>query len=254
MDKLPFIGVTSVERPHFDGWFDNHHVYDCRSDASIAVSLSKGVPFILPVINDPLCIDTYIDTIDGLFITGGYDVFPGFYNEDTHVGNGNFYPKTDEFDMALLKAAMAKKMPILCVCRGMQIANVTYGGTLYQDIYTEKENVTVKHTCKESGDTLVHRLIIDDKDSLFCKATGSSENISVNSIHHQAIKDLAPTFKVVARSSDDIIEVIELKENSNQFFLGVQFHPEILAVNNHQNMKNIFDTFVRACKDYKENK
>jgi|GEM_PF-79186 len=251
---FPIIGVTSVERGNYDGWFESFHVYDCRADACQAIALADGVPMILPVINNSLSIEAYIETIDGLFLTGGYDVFPGFYNEDTLIGNGNFYPKTDIFDITMIKAAYKKKMPILCVCRGLQVANVTFGGKLYQDIFNEKEDVKVKHNSKEVGDLLVHKITVEEPHSLFSSITGYTKDLLVNSIHHQAIKDLAPIFKVVAKSDDDIIEVIELKDNPDQWFLGVQFHPEILANRGHDKMRDIFDAFVKASTQYRNSK
>lgn len=249
----PIVGVSSTEKGNFAGWFETFHLHETRADASYAVSFAGGNPIIIPAMLDSTNISQTLDLIDGLFITGGYDVVPRLYGEDLHRNSGNFYPMTDRYDILLLKEAFKRKMPVLCVCRGVQIANVAYKGTLYQDIFSEKENVFIKHSAPELGNMFVHKVNIEDTDSLFTKITNIRTDLEVNSIHHQAIKELAPIFKVVGRSNDDIIEIIELKDGGH-FFLGLQFHPEILATRGHVKMEKIFKAFVTACDQYKQTK
>ncbi|MDF9866460.1 putative glutamine amidotransferase [Bacilli bacterium PM5-3] len=240
--KNPIIGITSNEQANFDGWFIEHYINYVKSEAIKVVDKAGGVPLIIPVLSDSNHIDRYLDLIDGLIITGGHDVYPLLYEDDMQVDCGNIHPKTDFFDIYLVKEAMKRKIPTIVICRGLQVTNVAFKGTLIQDVNKEK-NSTIKHHAPEEGNLNVHAINILDNNSLFSKLTGYKDKMYVNSIHHQAIGELAPIFKVVAKANDEIIEIVELKD-SDQFFIGMQFHPEILGANGNAQMMRLFKGMV----------
>lgn len=236
--KKPIIGVSSNEEANFDGWFEAHRICYTKSETIDVIEKVGGMPLIIPILEDKESINNYLDLVDALIITGGHDVHPMFYHEDMQEKCNNTYPRTDLFDWYLARLAIERKIPLIVMCRGLQITNVAHGGTLYQDINSEL-NTNIKHHAPLEGDQRVHKITIKDADSLFSKLTGITDKINVNSIHHQAIKDLAPIFKVVATANDGIIELVELKDG-NQFFLGFQFHPEILSSSGDKLMLKIF--------------
>ncbi|MDR1781425.1 MAG: gamma-glutamyl-gamma-aminobutyrate hydrolase family protein [Bacilli bacterium] len=242
----PIIGISSNTKSDFDGWFTTHVITYVKSEAIESVIKAGGEPLIIPVTDNQELIDNYLDKIDGLIITGGHDVYPLLY--DDYVSNecGELYPKTDYYDIGLIRKAIANKIPTIVICRGVQITNVAFGGKLYQDLHNEI-NTDIKHHAPKEGNINVHGLNIIDEESLFCELTGLKERIYVNSIHHQGIKELADIFKPVAKSDDGVIEIIELKD-SKQFFVGTQFHPEILASLGNKPMLRLFKGMIAYIK------
>ncbi|MDL2211670.1 gamma-glutamyl-gamma-aminobutyrate hydrolase family protein [Erysipelotrichaceae bacterium OttesenSCG-928-M19] len=251
--KKPVIGISSNEQANFDGWFIEHYINYTKSETIKVIDDVEALPIIIPVLENNKCIDSYLDMIDGLIVTGGHDVYPLLYTDNMMNECGDVYPKTDFFDINLIKAALARKIPTIVICRGVQIANVAYKGTLYQDVQTELKT-EIKHHAPNEGNINVHSIKIIDEDSLFSRLTGLKEQVFVNSIHHQAIKELAPIFKVVAQAEDGVIEIIELKD-SKQFFIGTQFHPEILGSVGNENMMKLFrgmTNYIREAKEIEE--
>lgn len=165
----------------------------------------------------------------GLMLTGGDDVAPTRYGEAKHPATVEVAPERDEFEIALVKEARRMGLPILAICRGIQVMNVACGGTLVQDIPTQVENA-LAHSLKvppHKPFDYAHDVWIDD-DSLLARLMAErlngSDSVAVNSRHHQAVKDVAPGFTVVATAPDGIIEAIE--DPAARFCLGVQWHPE----------------------------
>jgi len=247
--KKPMIGISSNEQANFDGWFTSHYINYVKSEAIDVVDKAGGVPILIPVRSDDQHIERYLDTIDGLIITGGHDVNPLLYNDDMGLKCGNLHPKTDYFDIRLVQKAFERKMPTIVICRGLQVTNVAFNGTLIQDINLDIGS-TIKHHAPEEGDMYVHCIEIFDNDSLFSKLTNYKDKIYVNSIHHQAIDKLAPIFKVVAKADDGIIEIVELKDESH-FFIGTQFHPEILGSLGNDKMTDLFRGMINYINEEK---
>lgn len=166
--------------------------------------------------------------IDGLMLTGGDDVAPSRYHEAAHATVVEAEPGRDEFEIAIIHAARAKRLPILAICRGIQVLNVACGGTLVQDIPSQlpgagAHSLPVPHN---EPYALAHEVWIE-KDSLLSKLMRErvvDESCEVNSRHHQAVKDVAPGFQVSATAPDGVIEAIE--DPAVPFCLGVQWHPE----------------------------
>jgi putative glutamine amidotransferase len=167
--------------------------------------------------------------IDGLLLTGGEDVDPARYGEPTHASVTDVDPARDEFEIGLIAAARGRDLPIFAICRGVQVLNIACGGTLVQDIPSEVSGA-LEHTLAvpphQSYD-LAHEIWMD-KDSrlakLMSERLGASDTCDVNSRHHQAVKTVAPGFRVSATAPDGVIEAIE--DPAAGFCLGVQWHPE----------------------------
>ena len=181
---------------------------------------------------------------DGILFTGGEDVDPGFYGERIKYDNVHADRSRDEFEFGLLAEGLKSGLPILGICRGIQLINVKFGGTLYQDL---KSETALERDHKQAGSrsATTHPVTITDPDSLLYSFIQGS--CMVNSLHHQAIKRLGRGLKATAHSDDELYEAIELADNY-PFFLAVQWHPEEL-VGEHPEQLKIFQEFTARCRD-----
>jgi len=166
--------------------------------------------------------------IDGLMLTGGDDVAPSRYGEAAHETVTEAEPGRDEFEIALVAAARARNLPILAICRGVQVLNVACGGTLVQDIPSQVAGALAHSLAVPQHEPyeLAHEVWVD-KDSLLARLMRErlvDEALEVNSRHHQAVKQVAPGFVATATAPDGVIEAIE--DPAARFCLGVQWHPE----------------------------
>jgi putative glutamine amidotransferase len=180
------------------------------------------------ILDPSMPVEQALAGIDGLMLTGGDDVAPSRYHEAAHATVVEAEPGRDEFEMAIIHAARAKRLPILAICRGIQVLNVACGGTLVQDIPSQLPGAGTHSLPVPQNEpyALAHEVWID-KDSLLSKLMRErlvDESCEVNSRHHQAVKDVAPGFKVSATAPDGVIEAIE--DPALPFCLGVQWHPE----------------------------
>ena len=212
--KLIATGSKVVKVPNMPD-----HVGDIVSYYNF-IQLAGGIPVTIPITIDKDDIKTIIDMVDGVVLTGGSDIHPFLYEEDPHPKLGTVDIDRDEREIAILMAALEKEIPVLGICRGMQLINVALGGTLYQDIESQMDN-PIGHDLRSTVPDFHHQIDVV-KDSYLYEAMGS-EKLGVNSIHHQAIKELAPGLKISATSSDGIIEAFEDRDRK---IYGTQFHPE----------------------------
>lgn len=234
----PIIGITSFFEKENSGK---------RSTVSYdyvkAINAAGGIPLILPIIKEEELLDDYINIIDGLLLSGGEDLLPLLYGENPIDKVNSICCDRDECEMALFEKAYEKQIPILGICRGMQLINVALGGTLYQDINKQVEN-SLGHCPQESiADQPYHRVKIDEGSNLY--NIFGKKDIEVNSFHHQSLKDIGKGLKATAYSHDGIVEGVESLERD--FLIGVQWHPEKLA-EKYPIFKNIFKTFINTCK------
>jgi putative glutamine amidotransferase len=207
-----------------------------------SVIRAGGVPLVLPITLDPAIMAQMLDRVDGLIMTGGEDIDPlKWFGEEPVPGMGEIVPVRDSFDIALIRMAVGRGLPLLGICRGHQLLNVAFGGTLYQDIPSQVKGSSVKHSQKAPRYYGTHTINIE-KGSLLNKQIGL-EKVAVNSYHHQAVKDVAPGFKVTARSVDGIVEAME-KIGSTKVF-SVQFHPEGFTASNIDTFLGIFQHLVK---------
>lgn len=213
-----------------------------------------GIPIVIPIVDNYKISFDIIDKLDGIIFSGGNDVNPKYYFEDLEFEYKNLVDSLDEFEINLYKKILSEtSMPILGICRGLQLINIVHGGTLFQEM---RMGEYPKHTYPKepiSKDVIAHDVSIVE-DSLLFKILGK-KNIPTNSFHHQSIKELGKGLKINAISEDEIIEGIEGIEE--RFLLGVQWHPEMLAPNDSINDKysrSIFRCFIEESKAFKKAK
>ena len=167
-----------------------------------------------------------VDGCDGVLLTGGADVDPAEYGEATRHPSVEIDAARDAYELALARAAMARDLPLLAICRGAQVVNVAAGGTLVQDIPSEHPT-TIQHTIESPRDSLAHDVIVTPGTRLAALLGGpqsGTDRVRVNSRHHQSVRDVAAGFVVSAVAPDGIVEAIE--RPSARFCLAVQWHPE----------------------------
>ena len=223
-------------------------VYATKHTFIQAVERAGGVPLIIPMYENEETAAAMLDVVDGLLLADGNDISPENYGEDPRDVRDND-PVRDTFELALLRAAEERNMPVLGVCRGMQLMNVGRGGTLYQDLATEREGSDEHDGYKIVKDTqyLAHELQIEE-GSRFARIVGAT-TIKSNTHHHQAVKELGKNLAVNAHASDGVIEGIE--DTSGAYFLGVQPHPESIFQQTEPQWKKLFESFIDEAQKFK---
>lgn len=210
---------------------------------SKAVSEAGGIPLIIPV-NDPHLIRKYAGIVDGLILAGGQDVSPHLYGQDPRKKIQATFPKRDVSEVALTEAVLEMGKPILGICRGLQLLNVIFGGTLYQDL-SENDEVFVKHIQETPTNHPIHQVKVDATSYM---GSFIDDELAVNSLHHQVIHKLGDGLKAVAVASDGVIEAVEsMDEHKN--VLAVQWHPESLYYKDVNHLA-IFEDLVTRSKKY----
>lgn len=239
--KKPLIGL-SVNRSGQDG---------SRLSGTYvnAVIKAGGTPVIIPLTNDGLILSGILDHLDGTIMTGGEDVAPEFYGEERMEQLGTVDSVRDVYDLMLIKMITDRNIPLLGICRGEQLINVAFGGSLYQDIPTQHPS-EIKHSQNVSGWIATHKITVDSQ-SLLREIIGE-DTLSVNSFHHQAVKTVAPGFRVTAWAADSIPEAIE--SISGRPILAVQFHPEGLIAGGNTVALRIVKHLVDQADTYRKAK
>lgn len=221
----------------------------CTWDYINAVMLSGGVPLVMPNIEGDDNIDELVRLADGILFSGGEDVHPRYFNEEIKADNLKMCDRRDKFEMKLAEKVLRMNMPLLGICRGMQLLNIAAGGNIYQDIGMQYKTELRHSSPQSSKEDIIHNVKLVEKTKLYnlC-GTGLKE---VNSFHHQAVKDLAPLFKASAYSEDGLLEAYE--QEGDRFLVGLQWHPEMLFEKYPEELK-IFRSFVDSAKCYKEHR
>lgn len=233
---MPLIGVVDVEHDAFHD--ENMAFYEdslARSGAQMLV---------LDWEHDLERVDELAAECDAFILTGGGDIDPALYGEklgDIYFG---INPPRDAFEVALLDAVFPTGKPILAICRGFQMVNIRLGGTLYQDIPTEIGPSVVHAYIDRSYITRKVHLVTVTND-WFADILG--EETSVNSSHHQSIKELGENLAVAATSEDGVIEAYEYVGEDTRWLKGVQWHPERLSAE-YPEEQEIFDQLIEACR------
>jgi len=179
-------------------------------------------PLVLPTLLEPARAAAALDAVRGLVLSGGEDVDPAGYGAPAHPHLGATDRHRDAVETELVRAARARRLPVLAICRGVQILNVALGGSLFQDLASERPG-PIDHADAASR----HDVAVDDGTLLH--RTLGRRAFSANSRHHQAVRDPAPALAVVARAPDGVVEGVELRKPDGQWLLGVQWHPEDLV-------------------------
>ena len=211
-----------------------------------AIIAAGGTPLFFNVTRDTDIIEQYAALVDGVLFSGGDDVNPASYGEEQIWGCGDICPLRDDFEIKLLRVLVEKypKKPILGICRGAQVINVAMGGTLYQDLRSQVEG-SIRHQQQQSSHYASHKATISEGSKLH--AIYGSEEVMVNSFHHQAVKDIGKGLVVTARASDGVVEGLEKPDHP--YFVAVQWHPERQVEGpHHPEHKPLFQSFVDACR------
>jgi putative glutamine amidotransferase len=244
--KAPIIGITcSMEYDQKGRKYPTAYAFDfLKRSYYEAVERSGGIPILLPNTKKRNNVYPLLNLLDGLLISGGNDVDPVFYGEKRKAKNLSITPERDVFELSLVNEAKAMIIPLLAICRGMQLLNVAFGGSLYQDFSAEKN--FRDHTLE--GSTIYkkrHAIVIQKESKLFDILR--KRKIMVNTSHHQMVKDVGKGLIATAWSEEDeVIEAIETERG--QLLLGVQWHPELMM---DRNSKVLFDWLIQSAREFK---
>lgn len=231
----PLIGVTSDIDQNGDTLVQTRYIR--------AVRQAGGVPVILPVGLE--AIKEVCDRLDGVLLIGGEDVDPYLYGEEPHRQLGKVLPERDESELALIKRMADQDKPVFGICRGYQLINVAFGGTIYQDMYAQLSDDLLQHHQLTDLDFAFHSIDIVG-DSKLAECAGTSE-VRVNSLHHQAVKEVHAPLVVTAVAKDGVIEAIE--STAHRFMVGVQWHPEAMVKRDDRLSLKLFKKFIEAASE-----
>lgn len=238
-ERRPFIGITLRQE------LETERFYLARF-YSEAVEAAGGAPLHLPLIPKREYISSVVCRLGGILLPGSdSDVDPLLYGREPHRKLGSVHPLRDGTDLLLLEACEERRIPLLAICYGMQILNVSRGGTLIQDIASEVPTA-LKHEQGAPRARPSHRVKLR-AESLPASLSGG-ESVLVNSHHHQALEVIGRDLQATAWSADGLVEAVE-DTRKNRWAVGVQWHPE-LGWEGDSLSRALFDSFVRAATDY----
>ena len=240
----PFIGVT----PDFNAgdrkeWGGREPTYFLRARYVRAIEDLGGIPIVLPLVADLDARRRLVTHIDGLLLTGsGPDLAPELYGERQRYRFRVMSQRRATFELEMAQLARAADLPLLGICGGMQALNVAFGGSLYQDIDSQRPEplqhrqtvpaTQLTHAVKIAPKSLLHRIV-------------QTKTLRVNSSHHQSVRDVASALTATAVAPDGVIEAIE--SPSQRFLLGIQWHPEFLF-DRHERHRRLFQAFLEAAR------
>lgn len=235
----PIIGITCSQK------LSSHqrskgYLYD---EYAVAVSLAGGMPLLIPVSFPLKDLPDLLSRLDGILLSGGGDIAPGLSGNENDEYSSNICVSRDTLEQKIVEIAVTRDLPLLGICRGHQMLNVALGGSLYTDIDAQYPT-QIRHSQSASRSPAypAHEVNIA-ADSLLASILGQP-TLTVNSRHHQAVKQLAPGLLVTAQASDGLIEAIEFA--GKRFCLGVQWHPESLQSSEAQ--RRIFEAFITTAR------
>jgi putative glutamine amidotransferase len=241
----PLIAIT-CSRKISGSWgeYDPGHFMDYAFDHySRAVADCGGAPVLVPAACGQNALDRILEAADGLLLSGGADVHPRFYGEEPISGLGPVDEPLDRMEIAAVKAALKARMPVLAVCRGIQVLNIALGGTVFQDIESQVPE-SIGHRQNAAKSVTTHSVRIERPSPFF--DIFRRRQIWVNGRHHQAVKDIAEGLQVAAWAPDGIVEAVFA--TAHRFVLGVQWHPEG-TFSEDVHSRKLFAAFVKAAGD-----
>jgi len=217
--RKPVIGLTTyLELVTQDVW--HARAAFLPEPYMTSVTAAGGIPLLLPP--QPAAddvVDAVLDRLDGLLLTGGLDVDPELYGADRHPLTDPARPDRDEWELALFRAAERRRMPVLAICRGLQLVNVARGGTLHQHLPDE---LGTERYCIGGGEYAINEVVVDERSRL-SELIGAGE-LDVHSYHHQGIDRLGAGLVASARSEEGLVQAFE--SDGDDYVVGVQWHPE----------------------------
>jgi putative glutamine amidotransferase len=234
----PFVILTATTEPLRGR--SRVRLNEAYANALAAVGL---IPLVLPPV-DATMAAAALDGVAGLVLTGGEDVGAEHFGQTPHPAMGAPHAARDEYELALARAARDRRIPTLAICRGAQVMNVALGGTLIQDIPSLLP-AAADHDLSTRRTERVHEIAIE-RGSALANVVGDT-SIAVNSSHHQAVDEVAPTLRVSATSPDGVIEAIE-PANDDWWMIAVQWHPEELTDTPEPWDRRLFSAFAEAVR------
>lgn len=235
----PLIGVFAHAPRVLDIWAGE----SCPETYLAALENAGADPILLPVYNDAEALRRYVSLCDGFVLPGGIDINPLTYGEDPHPKLQSNKLEFDECELHFIRIVLESKKPLLGICRGSQILNVAFGGTLYQDIDSMVEGVQQHNQEEVTPGATCHRIRIEE-GSILAELYGPEAK--VNSFHHQAVKDLGAGLKASAHAFDGIVEGFQAVDYP--FVVGVQWHPEQEINADKHAVLPIFKRLVEECR------
>ena len=252
MSKRPVIGIPTQVVQSFGGIPAEFPPSWAMSQRYIhALTAVGAIPWMIPLIpEDRETLRGIYDELDGVFLPGGADIDPANYREQRHPKCDRSDPARDRVELQLTQWAMHDRKPVLGVCRGLQVINLAGGGTLWQDLESQRPE-SIKHDYfpfrdGHSRDHLAHPVTVRPGTHL-AEIVGPGSH-QVNSMHHQAIRELARGLVVSATAPDGVIEAVET--TGDHFLLAVQWHPEALTEKEPLSQR-LFEAFTAAARDYR---
>ena len=230
-ESLPRIGISANRK---DG-------QTCLAETYIqSVIQAGGAPVVIPATTDLRVLTAVVQDLDGILMSGGGDINPLFVGEEPLPALQDVDTLRDRYDLLLIRLASNRQIPLMGICRGHQMLNAAFGGTLYQDIYSQADTDVIKHSQKMAREEASHTVHLEDG----CV-------IAVNSFHHQAVKDVAPEFVQTAVAPDGINEGMRHPEKS---VFSVQWHPEAMAIHGDEEAQALFNRFIEEARIFRQAK
>lgn len=230
-ESLPRIGISANRK---DG-------QTCLAETYIqSVIQAGGAPVVIPATTDLRVLTAVVQDLDGILMSGGGDINPLFVGEEPLPALQDVDTLRDRYDLLLIRLASNRQIPLMGICRGHQMLNAAFGGTLYQDIYSQADTDVIKHSQKMAREEASHTVHLEDG----CV-------IAVNSFHHQAVKDVAPEFVQTAVAPDGINESMRHPEKS---VFSVQWHPEAMAIHGDEEAQALFNHFIEEARIFRQAK
>lgn len=212
-----------------------------------SIEQAGGIPLVIPVTENDVELTAMLDRIDGLMLSGGADINPLYLAEDPIPQLGGINPRRDRMELLLTRLAYDRQLPILGICRGIQVLAAVLGGKVYQDIKTQSDGSNfIKHSQDLSRGVASH-FVEATPGSIVHKLLG--DKFAVNSFHHQAVSEAGPLLRPTAYSADGVIEAVESTEYKS--IVGVQWHPECFILEDDRSMQPLFRWFVEECESYR---
>ena len=220
---------------------------DCTLAQAYYMSVVEagGTPVVIPSYDDDKALVSLLDTLDGIVLSGGADIDPDYLGEEP-LDCISINPRRDRQELTLVRLAVERQIPVLGICRGIQVLTAALGGKLYQDIKIQHDRPSIEHSQTIARGLPSHEVKLE-KDSLLYGFFGK-ETLAVNSFHHQAVKEVPAGFRVTASAPDGIIEGME--STTFRPIMGVQWHPECFLLENDRTMLPIFEWLVEQASLY----
>ena len=207
-----------------------------------AIEHAGGIPLLIPILHDLTALEELLPRLDGLLLSGGADIQPHAYGGDPHPSIDEGDPRLDKLELAVTRLALEADMPVLGVCRGMQVLNVVLGGDLYQDV-SDQYPGSIQHCNRDFPRThITHRVYVEPGSRM--EAVLGTREFGVNSLHHQAVKHAGKGVRISGWAEDGVAELLEV--DGYDFVLGVQCHPEEVYAF-EPTCARLFKAFVQAC-------